>query len=73
MNKQELKDLPFHAWNCITLKLGRRDVDLVIKDESQMQIFIKFLLFTLCTLDGTKDSAKPLLQTFVARDLKTIQ
>lgn len=36
MSKQELKDLPFHSWNCITLQLGRRDVDLVIKDENQM-------------------------------------
>lgn len=73
MSKQELKEFPFHSWNCITLKLGRRDVDLVIKDENQMQIFLKFLIFSLCTLDGTKDSAKFLLNSLVARELQQIK
>jgi len=38
MSKEEIaKGLPFYSWNCITLKLARRDVDLVIKDEAQME------------------------------------
>lgn len=73
MSKQELKDLPFHSWNCITLKLGRRDVDLVIKDEHQMQVLIKFLVFSLCTLDGTKNSARPLLSSLIAQELQEIK
>ena len=33
MTRSELDKLPFYSWNCITLKLARRDVDLVIKDD----------------------------------------
>lgn len=41
LNKEELKKIPFHSWNCITLKIGRRDIDLVIKNEKHMAIFQK--------------------------------
>ena len=34
MTKYELERLPFHAWNCISLVLGNRTVDLVIKDNN---------------------------------------
>lgn len=34
MTKYELERLPFHAWNCISLVLGNRTVDLVIKDDN---------------------------------------
>jgi len=50
--RENLDKLPFFAWNCITIKLNNRDVDLVIKDENQMVIFIKFLIFKMRTLDG---------------------
>jgi len=33
LNREDLKKVPFYSWNCITLKMGRRDVDLVIKNE----------------------------------------
>lgn len=55
--RTELDKVPFYSWNCITLKLGRRDVDLVIKDDKQMQLFLKFLIYSLKTLDGVKGSA----------------
>ena len=29
-----LENLPFYAWQCITLQLDHRNIDLVIKDES---------------------------------------
>lgn len=41
MTTNEFKNnAPFKSWNCITLRLGRRDVDLVIDDEFSMKIFI---------------------------------
>lgn len=61
LNKEELKRIPFHSWSCITLKIGRRDIDLVIKNEKHMAIFQKFLIYSLNTLNGIKNSAKPLL------------
>jgi hypothetical protein len=36
-------------------------VDLVIEDDTQMMIFLKFLIYYLKTIDGKKDSAKPYL------------
>lgn len=32
MNVDELESLPFYSWQCITLQLKRRDIDLVIKE-----------------------------------------
>jgi superfamily I DNA and RNA helicase len=43
------------------IKLERRDIDLVIKDEKQMRIFVRFLIYSLKTLDGVKGSADKLL------------
>ena len=55
--REDLDKLPFFAWNCITIKLRNWDVDLVIKDEMQMTIFIKFLIYKMRTLDGKKGTA----------------
>lgn len=33
LSRGDLKKIPFYSWNCITLKLKRREVDLVIKDD----------------------------------------
>ena len=55
-------NVPFHAWNCITLSIrGERDVYLVIKNEKIMTKFLKLLLYTMKTVDGTKNSAKKLI------------
>lgn len=62
MNRRKLEQLPFKSWNCITLRLGRRDVDLVLKNEAQMSILIKFLVYSLNTMDGIKNSALPVLE-----------
>lgn len=69
LNKEELKKIPFHSWNCITLKIGRRDIDLVIKNEKHMAIFQKFLIYSLNTLNGIKNSAKPLLQEMTESEI----
>ena len=72
-SRDELEKIPFHSWDCITLRLDRRDVDLVIKDEKQMSTFVKFLIYSLQTLDGQKESAKPLLDQMKERDIEKIK
>lgn len=62
MSREDLKKVPFYSWNCITLKIGRRDIDLVIKNEKHMSIFQKFLIYSLNTLNGIKNSALPMIQ-----------
>ena len=70
MNRRKLEILPFKSWNCITLRLGRRDVDLVLKNEMQMSILIKFLVYSLYTMDGTKNTAKPILDMINQEEIK---
>lgn len=56
-----ISNLPYFTWQCISIQLPGRDLDLIIKDEVQMMILIKFLIFKLKTLDGKKNSAIPYL------------
>ena len=55
------KDLPFFSWNCITLQLKSRDVDLVIKSEEHMFNFLTYLVYKIKTVDGNKNSAVPII------------
>ena len=52
MEKDELDNLPFYSWNCLTICLPQKDVDLVIKDEQDMERLIKFLVYQIKTVDG---------------------
>ena len=61
MSKRELSRVPFHSWNCISIDMGRREVDLVIKCGGSMKLFIKFLVRNLRTVDGKRGSANPIL------------
>ena len=49
MDDKQLEELPFYSWNCLTLCLDRRDIDLVIKDEVDMKKLLQFLTFKLKT------------------------
>ena len=48
---------PFFSWQCLSIQLSTRTVDLVIKDDNQMDILIAFLVQALKTVDGTKGTA----------------
>ena len=62
MQLKELDIVPFYSWNCISLEMNHRVVDLVIKDEGQMSSLLKFLIYKLRTIDGVKNSANLLLE-----------
>ena len=57
---QEYKvmDVPFYAWQCITLQLRHRMVDLVIKNQQDMDDFLMILIDGMKTVDGNKNSLK---------------
>lgn len=63
MTREELKMAPFFNWQCISLNLGqgRRDIDLVISDDKHMDMFLKFLIHNLFTMNGKRDSARKLV------------
>ena len=66
MTKKELKNIPFYCWQCVTLTFKHREVDIVIKDEEQLSYFLRFLIQQLYTVDGRRDSARPLINAMVA-------
>jgi hypothetical protein len=55
---QDISKLPFQAWECITLTLGNRDIDLVINEEAIMDMFLKLLIHKTNTIDGQRGSAE---------------
>ena len=61
MTREELKMAPFHSWQCISLILGGRNIDLVIKDDKKMDMFLKFLIHNLFTINGKRDSARKIV------------
>ena len=66
----DLDHLPFYSWDCLTLQLKRRDVDLVIKNEKDMQTLILFLIYRLRTVDGSRGTASPLIEMLNKREMK---
>ena len=61
LNGKDLKSLPFFAWECLTLQLNNRDIDLVIRNPTSMELLLKFLIYQLKTVDGNRDTALPIL------------
>lgn len=62
LDRAKLELVPFYNWECITLELEFRDVDIVIKDIGQMDVFLKFLIYTLRTIDGKRGTAEAILR-----------
>ena len=53
-------DIPFYAWQCISIQLKKRTIDLVIESEEDMFNLLKILVYKMDTFDGCKGSSKPL-------------
>lgn len=70
MKAEDLKKVPFYSWECLTLQLGNRDVDLVIRDEKQMNRLLKYLIHNMKTLDGNKNSALKVLELMNKQSIK---
>ena len=54
--------MPFYAWQCLSLRLSHRDVDIVIKNQKDQNNFVKYLIYNMNTSNGYADSAIPLLE-----------
>jgi hypothetical protein len=51
--------------------MSNRDVDLVIRNDDDMEKVLKFLIYNLKTVDGAKNSALKLIQRVTQERLKT--
>ena len=61
VSRTDLPRLPFYSWQCITLQTKQRDIDLVIPDDKDMDLLLKFLLPTMRTVDGVRNSASKII------------
>ena len=57
MDLKDLDKMKFYQWEMISLKLKNMTIDLIIKDQNHFLIFLKFLIYSLRTVDGIKNSA----------------
>ena len=48
-----LERIPFYSWECITIVIAGREIDLVIKNEACMTMFLKYLVYKMKTVDGS--------------------
>lgn len=55
---RENKRPPFYAWECITLMMESREIDLVIQSESDMNDLLAFLIMELDTVDCSRNTAQ---------------
>ena len=62
MEEKELKKIPFHSWECISLESkAQRSIDLVIHDQEKMDMFLKYLIYELKSYDGQTGTSKGLI------------
>lgn len=61
LSRDELNTVPFYSWQCITLALPNRDVDLVIQSEKHMSYFLKYLVSEMETVDGRRGSGSKII------------
>jgi hypothetical protein len=58
----ELENIAIKSWDCITINLKHRDVDLVIPNEDSMTFLLRLLIYKIETIDGLRNSASKLLE-----------
>jgi hypothetical protein len=66
----ELKDLPFYIWQCVTLNIKGKELNLVIKDQQVMDWFLMLLIQKIDTIDGIKGSANKLREMMMKKESK---
>ena len=51
--------MPFYCWECITLEMDTKNVDLVIKNEKEMMMLITLIIQSINTRNNFKGTATP--------------
>ena len=70
LNREQFNNrIPFYAWECISISLGIRDVDLVIRNQDQMNKLLKFLIYNMKTFDGSRNTAEGIINAMNKQDI----
>jgi hypothetical protein len=67
-----MKNFPFYSWECITILLPQRQVNLIIRDQKSMNALLQFLIFRLKTIDGQKNSGIKVIEELVRQKVKEL-
>jgi hypothetical protein len=54
--------MPFYCWECITLEMETKNVDLVIKNEKEMMMLITLIIQKIHTRNNYKGTAEPTIK-----------
>lgn len=65
-----MKHALFYSWECLTLDVGNRDLDLVVRSEKHMKQILKFLIYSLRTMDGRRGTADKMLNLMNQQSFK---
>ena len=52
------EEFPFFTWECISVEFKSSNLDIVIKDDLHMKIFLKFLIIHLNSFESNKNGIK---------------
>lgn len=72
LENEDLNKVPFYSWNCLTLNLKNRDIDLVIRDDKDMDKILKFLVYKIQTVDGQRGSAINILKVLENQSIRKL-
>lgn len=61
MNEEELENSEMYSWECLSLQLKNRDIDIVVRNIEDMNNLLKFLIRNLRTLNGFRGTANGIL------------
>ena len=62
LQRQDLNRLPFYSWQCLTIQLEGRDIDLVVPDDRDMDKLLRVLIYNMKTVNGDRGSAVKLIE-----------
>lgn len=62
MKQVKNEQMPFYSWQCLTLQLSHRDIDLVIPNQQEMDDLLEMLVDSLNTVNGNRNSADAIKQ-----------
>lgn len=57
-----VESMPLFAWQCLSISLKHRDIDISFKSQREQNNFVKFMLYKLNTVDGRRDNDKGVIQ-----------
>ena len=73
IDRAKLDECAFFCWECISIETAHRNIDLVIQNEKEMRMLLKFLIQAIETIDGVKGSACKLINWIVNKRLGRFQ